>query len=71
GFQAEAWLVSLSRCFKLFPCSSNIKSCATIHLLRNGAGVWWRTEEQKLYVDYETVTWELFEERFKNRYLSR
>ncbi|KAH9288262.1 hypothetical protein KI387_032379, partial [Taxus chinensis] len=71
GFQEEAWLVRLNGCFKLCPCTSNTKARVAIHLLKDGAGVWWRTEEQKLHVDSETVTWEIFEERFRSRYLSR
>ncbi|KAH9289998.1 hypothetical protein KI387_034115, partial [Taxus chinensis] len=71
GFQAEAWLVSLSGFLKICSCSSNTKGHVVIHLLRDGASVWWRKEEQKLHVDYEIVTWELFEEHFQCRYLSK
>ncbi|KAH9325191.1 hypothetical protein KI387_005369, partial [Taxus chinensis] len=63
---AEALLVSLSGFFKFYPCTSNTKSRVAIHLLRDGVGVWGRTEEEKLHVDSEIVTEELFEEHFKS-----
>lgn len=45
GFQEESWFVSLSRCFNICSCSSNMKARVVIHVLRDGVGVWWRTKE--------------------------
>ncbi|KAH9297898.1 hypothetical protein KI387_029580, partial [Taxus chinensis] len=70
GFGAESWLLSLDSCFGLHSHESNVKARFAIHLLRDAAGIWWRNEERKLHLTRDTVTWELFEERFRAWYMS-
>ncbi|GLJ16906.1 hypothetical protein SUGI_0291780 [Cryptomeria japonica] len=54
----------------MFPYSSNTKArCAIMHL-QNVALGWWRLEEEKISVCINTVTWELFLERFRAQFLS-
>ncbi|KAH9306497.1 hypothetical protein KI387_010901, partial [Taxus chinensis] len=71
GFVVESWLLSLDSCFGLHSYESNVKARFAIHLLRDAADVWWRNEERKLHLTRETVTWEMFEERFRARYIVR
>lgn len=54
----------------MHPYGSNTKArCAVMHL-RGFASTWWRLEEQKLHLDISMVTWELFLDRFRARFLS-
>lgn len=70
GVEAEAWLLSLDRCFALHSYESNLKARAVVHLLRGTTSTWWRQEEYKCGLEIETLTWEIFTERFRERYLS-
>ncbi|XP_057844866.2 uncharacterized protein LOC131054379 [Cryptomeria japonica] len=54
----------------MHPFSSNVKArCAIMHL-RKFASTWWRMEEEKLQVSIDTISWELFLESFKDRFMS-
>ena len=70
GIGAEAWLQSLQRCFGLRPYGSNLKARLVIHLLRESASTWWQQEEALGDVHIDTLTWESFLSRFRDRYLS-
>lgn len=71
GVEAEPWLLSLDRCFGLHPYESNLKAQIVIHLLRGTTSTWGRQEEYKNDLARDTVTWDIFIERFKDRYLSK
>lgn len=70
GVEAEAWLLSLERCFALRSYESNLKVHVAVHLLGGTASTWWRQEEYKCGLVPDTLTWEIFTERFRERYLS-
>ncbi|XP_059075172.1 uncharacterized protein LOC131875155 [Cryptomeria japonica] len=66
----ETWLLDLSQYFSMQPYSSNTKArCAIMHLC-DFASTWWRIEERKIGLDITTISWELFLERFRARFLS-
>lgn len=70
GIEAQTWLLDLGRCFVVHSCSSNTKArCAIMHLC-DFATTWWHTEEKKLHLDTATVSWDLYLERFRARFLS-
>ena len=66
---AEAWLEGMGKCFTLRDYNSNSKAKIAIFQLRDSAMNWWGNLEHQLHLTPDTVTWELFEERFKKKYL--
>jgi hypothetical protein len=67
--RAEAWLEDMTRCFALRDYSSNSKEKITIFHLRDNALNWWGNLEIQLHLTPDRVSWELFEERFRRKYL--
>jgi hypothetical protein len=70
GVAAEAWLENMVMCFTLRDYTSNMKVCMAVFQLKGSALLWWKTLLPKLNMVVEDVSWELFEERFRERYLS-
>jgi hypothetical protein len=59
----------MTRCFALRDYASNSKAKITIFQLRDSALNWWGNLERQLHLTPDTVSWELFEERFQRKYL--
>eukprot|EP00253_Pinus_taeda_P010441 PITA_10441 len=59
----------MGRCFALRDYNSNSKAKIAIFQLRDSALNWWGNLERQLHLTPDTVTWELFEERFRKKYL--
>jgi len=67
---AEAWLKNMAMLFALCDYTSNMKVCMVVFQL-NGSDLLWRNMLlPQLNLVFENVSWELFEERFWERYLS-
>jgi hypothetical protein len=60
----------MAMCFALRDYISNMKVRMTVFQLKGSALLWWKTLLSQLNLIIEDVTWELFEERFRVRYLS-
>ena len=67
--RAEAWLEGMTRCFSLRDYASNSKVKIVIFQLRDSALNWWVNLERQLHLTPDTVSWEIFEERFRRKYL--
>jgi hypothetical protein len=67
--RAEAWLEGMARCFSLRDYTSNSKAKIAIFQLRDSALNWWGNLERQLHLTPNTVSWEIFEERFRRKYL--
>jgi hypothetical protein len=67
--RAEVWLEGMTRCFALRDYASNSKAKIAIFQLRDSALNWWGNLERQLHLTPNTVSWELFEERFRRKYL--
>ena len=67
--RVEAWLEGMTRCFALRDYASNSKVKIAIFQLRDNALNWWGNLEKQLHLTPDTVSWELFEERFRRKYL--
>jgi len=65
----ETWLEGMRRCFALRDYNSNSIAKIAIFQLRDSALNWWGNLERQLHLTLDTVTWELFEERFRKKYL--
>jgi hypothetical protein len=70
GAAAEAWLENMAMCFALHDYTSNMKVRMAVFQLKGSALLWWKTLLPQLNMAVEDVSWELFEERFRERYLS-
>lgn len=70
GVEGEAWILSLDKCFGLHPYERNLKEWISIHLMRGTSSTWWRQYEYKNNLSGDTVTWDIFTEKFRDRYLS-
>jgi hypothetical protein len=71
GSAAEAWLENMAICFAFRDYTSNIKVRMAVFPLKGSALLWWKTLLPQLNMAIEYVSWELFEERFRVRNLSR
>jgi hypothetical protein len=47
-----------------------MKVCMVVFQLKGSALLWWKTLLPQLNMAVEDVSWELFKERFRERYLS-
>jgi hypothetical protein len=70
GAATEAWLENMAMCFALRDYTSNMKVRMAVFQLKGSALLWWKTLLPQLNMAVEDVSWELFEERFRERYLS-
>ena len=70
GTAAEAWLENMMMCFALRDYTSNMKVRMAVFQLKGSTLLWWKTLLPQLNMAVEDVSWELFEERFRERYLS-
>ncbi|XP_057817973.1 uncharacterized protein LOC131030994 [Cryptomeria japonica] len=70
GLEVETWLISLDRCFIMYPYGRNTKARCAIMRLKSFASIWWWLEEERISVSINTLSWEIFLERFKARFLS-
>jgi hypothetical protein len=70
GAAAEAWLENMAMCFALRDYTSNMKVCMAVFQLKGSALLSWKTLLPQLNMAVEDVSWEMFEEWFRERYLS-
>jgi hypothetical protein len=71
GAAVEAWLENMAMCFALRDYTSNMKVRMAVFQLKGSALLWWKTLLPQLNMAVEDVSWELSEERFRERYLSK
>jgi hypothetical protein len=60
----------MAMCFALRDYTSNRKVRMAVFQLKGSALLWWKTLLPQLNMIVEDVSWELFKERFRERYLS-
>eukprot|EP00253_Pinus_taeda_P001671 PITA_01671 len=67
---AEAWLINMNKYFQLYEYDHNLKARLAIFQLQGKATLWW--EEVKIVkgVTEQTITWDNFQNYFKERYLT-
>jgi hypothetical protein len=70
GAVTEAWLENMVMCFALRDYTSNMKVRMVVFQLKGSALLWWKTLLPQMNMVVEDVSWELFEEWFRERYLS-
>eukprot|EP00253_Pinus_taeda_P023417 PITA_23417 len=69
GECVEAWLEGMNRCFRLREYSSSAKTKIVVFQLKESALIWWGNLEKQLHLTSDNAPWELFEERFRAKYL--
>lgn len=70
GSKVEAWVMAVKRALSFKAYTSTEKAQISMSLLKGDALLWWINEETKMQVTPVQVTWEMFEEAFRTRYLS-
>jgi hypothetical protein len=65
----HGWRIWLM-CFTLRDYTSNMKVCMEVFQLKGSALLWWKTLLPQLNMVVEDMSWELFKEQFRERYLS-
>lgn len=65
----EAWVTAVKRALSFKAYTSTEKAQISMSLLNGNALLWWVNEETKMQVTPVQVTWEMFEEAFRTRYL--
>eukprot|EP00253_Pinus_taeda_P007271 PITA_07271 len=67
---AEAWLINMNKYFQLYEYDHNLKARLAIFQLQGKATLWW--EEVKIVkgVTEQNITWDNFQNFFKERYLT-
>jgi hypothetical protein len=70
GAAIEALLENMVMCFALHDYTSNMKVRMAFFQLKGSALLWWKTLLPQLNMTVKDVSWELLEERFRERYLS-
>jgi hypothetical protein len=69
GATTKAWLENMAMCFALHDYTSNMKVRMVVFQLKGSALLWWKTLLPQLNMTVEDVSWEMFEEWFRERYL--
>jgi hypothetical protein len=67
----EAWLENMAMCFAFHEYTSNMKVRIAVFQLKGSALLWRKMLLLQLNMAVEDVSWEPFEERFQERYLSK
>jgi hypothetical protein len=67
---AEAWLENMALCFALWNYTSNMKVHMVVFQLKGSTLLWLKTLLSQLNMVVEDVSWEMFKEWFRERYLS-
>jgi hypothetical protein len=65
----EGWLENMAMCFSLHEYTSNMKVHIVVFQLKGSALLWWKTLLLQLNMVVEDVSWELFEQWFRERYI--
>ena len=67
---AEAWLINMNKYFQVYEYNSNIKDRLAIYQLREKATLWWEEVKNVYSIDDQDVTWDVFQQYFKDKYLN-
>jgi hypothetical protein len=70
GTATEARLEKMAMCFALCNYTSIVKVRMAVFQWKGSTLLWWKTLLPQLSMVVEDVSWELFEEQFRERYLS-
>jgi hypothetical protein len=68
---AEAWLENMAMCFTLRDYTSKMKVCMAVFQLKGSALLWWKLLLPQLNMTVEDMSWDMFKEQFRERYLSK
>jgi hypothetical protein len=71
GAATEAWLDNMVMFFSLQVYTFNMKVQMAVFQLKGSSLIWWKMLLPQLNMEVEDMSWELFEERFRERYLSK
>ena len=67
---AEAWLINMKKYFQVYEYIKNIKARLAIYQLREKATLWWEEVKNVCSIEDQDVTWDEFQQYFKDKYLT-
>lgn len=70
GSKVEASAIGVKRALSFKAYTSREKAQISMSLLKGDTLLWWVNEEMNMQVTPLQLTWEMFEEAFRTRYLS-
>ena len=65
----EAWLININKYLQVYEYSSNLEAKLVIYQLREKATLWWKEVKNVRSIDEHDITWELFQQYVKDKYL--
>jgi hypothetical protein len=66
----EAWLENMAMCFEPHEYNSNMKVQIAVFQLKGSTLLWWKMLLPQVNMVLKDLSWEMFKERFQERYLS-
>ena len=67
---AEAWLINMNKYFQVYDDNNNLKARLAIYQLREKATLWWEELKNVWSIEDQDVTWDVFQQYFKDKYLT-
>ena len=67
---AEAWLINMNKYFQVYEYDSGLKARLAIYQLKDKATLWWEEVRNVRGIEDSDVTWEKFQQYFKDKYLT-
>ena len=67
---AESWLINMNKYFQVYEYNSNLKARLAIYQLRDKATLCWEEVKNFHIIDDQDVTWDAFQQYFKDKYLT-
>ena len=66
----EAWLINMNKYFQVYEYNNNLIAILAIYQLREKATLWWEGVKNVRNIEEKDVTWESFQQYFKDKYLT-
>ena len=66
----EAWIINMNKYFQVNEYSSKLKVRLAIYQLRENANLWWEEVKNVWGIEDYNVTWDKFQQYFKDKYVT-
>ena len=67
---AEAWLINMNKYFQVYEYKSNLTARLAIYQLIEKATLWWEEVKNVHSIEDQDLTWDKFQQYFKEKYLT-
>jgi len=66
---AEAWILNINKYFQVYEYNNKLKACLDIYQLWEKDTLWWEEVKNVSGIEDKNVTWDEFQQYFKEKYL--